>query len=92
METLIVLLVVAVVGWVFWKLFFKPDHNEDGKVDLGDVKSSATEVVNTVKSSLDVNKDGKVDVADVKEAGKKVKAGAKKAAAKVKKPKLKVAK
>jgi hypothetical protein len=71
METLIVLLVVAVVGWVFWKLVFKPDHNEDGKVDLGDVKSSATEVVNTVKSSLDVNKDGKVNLADVKAAGEK---------------------
>ena len=41
---------------------------------------------------LDVNKDGKVDVADVKEVGKKAKAGAKKAAGKVKKPKLKVAK
>jgi len=85
METLIVLLVVAVVGWVFWKLVFKPDHNEDGKVDLGDVKSSATEVVNTVKSSLDVNKDGKVNLADVKAAGEKT-------VAKVRKPRAKKAK
>ena len=85
METLIVLLVVAVVGWIFWKLVFKPDHNEDGKVDLGDVKSSATEVVNTVKSSLDVNKDGKVNLADVKAAGEKT-------VAKVRKPRAKKAK
>lgn len=85
MEILIVLLGVAFVGFVFWKLIMKPDHNEDGKVDLGDVKSSATEVVNTVKSSLDVNKDGKVNLADVKAAGEKaVKKAAKPRAKKAK--------
>lgn len=71
MGTVLLVLIVALTAWIVWKLVKSPDHNEDGKVDLNDVKSSAMEVAQEVKSSLDVNKDGKVDLADVKAAGEK---------------------
>jgi hypothetical protein len=89
------LLILAVAGYVVYRIVNdKTDAAFETKVE-----SAVTEVKTEVKSVLDVNKDGKVDLADAVEAGKKVKAGAKKAAgkakaaaAKVKKPKLKVAK
>jgi copper chaperone CopZ len=82
------LLTLVAVGAFIWYVNRdeKIDSNDDGKVDVSEAKAAVE------KAAADVNKDGKVDVADVKEAGKKAKAGAKKAAAKVKKPKLKVAK
>ncbi len=83
MGTLLVLLLVAVAGWVVWKLWKKPDANEDGKVDHNDVLVTAKEVVADAKakavSAADLNKDGKVDLADAKEAVAKVKKGRKKA-------------
>lgn len=85
MGTLVVLLLIAVAAWIVWKLFNKPDANEDGKVDHQDVKVAATEVAKTVANTLDVNKDGKVNLADVKAAGEKV-------AKKVSKPRAKKAK
>ena len=85
MGTLVVILLLAVAGWIIWKLFNKPDANEDGKVDHQDVKVAAVEVAKTVANSLDVNKDGKVNLADAKAAGEK-------AAKKIRKPRAKKAK
>lgn len=84
MGTLVVLLLVAVAGWVVWKLLKKPDANEDGVVDHKDALVAAKEVAAEAKAhavnALDVNKDGKVDLADAKEAVAKVKKGRKKKA------------
>lgn len=84
------LLGLVVVGAVIWYLNRdnKVDSNDDGKVDAAEAKVAVQNAVTEAKSLADVNKDGKVNVADVKEAGKKAKAGAKKAVAKVKKPKV----
>jgi predicted negative regulator of RcsB-dependent stress response len=71
MGTLVVLLLVAFAAWVGWKLWKKPDANDDGVVDHKDAMHAA-------KDTLDVNKDGKVDLADVKAAGEKVVEKAKK--------------
>ncbi len=82
MGTLLVLLLVAVGGWVVWKLWKKPDANNDGAVDHKDAVVAAKEVVAEVKvhaaSALDVNKDGKVNLGDAKAAVDKVKKGRKK--------------
>ena len=82
MNTLLLLVLAAVVGWVVWKLLKKPDANDDGVVDQKDVVVAAKEVAAEVKVAavnvLDVNKDGKVDVADAVAAAKKVKKGRKK--------------
>ncbi len=82
MGTLLVLLLVAVAGWVVWKLWNKPDANDDGKVDHNDALVAVKEVAADVKvkaaAVADVNKDGKVDLADAKEAVAKVKKGRKK--------------
>ena len=88
------LLGLVVVGAFIWYVNrdSKLDSNDDGKVDVSEAKVAVEKAVAEAKNLADVNKDGKVNVADVKEAGKKAKAGAKKAVAKVKKPKLKVAK
>ncbi len=37
MGTLVVVLLLAVAGWVVWKLWKKPDMNNDGVVDAKDV-------------------------------------------------------
>ena len=71
MGTLVVLLLVAFAAWVGWKLWKKPDANDDGVVDHKDAMHAA-------KDTLDVNKDGKVDLGDVKAAGEKVVEKAKK--------------
>jgi ABC-type Na+ efflux pump permease subunit len=84
MSTLVVLLLVAVAGWIVWKLFKKPDANEDGVVDHKDALVAAKEVAVEAKAqavnALDVNKDGKVNLADAAEAVAKVKKGRKKKA------------
>lgn len=84
MSTLVVLLLVVVAGWIVWKLWKKPDANNDGAVDHKDVLVAAKEVAADAKAhaanALDVNKDGKVDLADVKEVTAKVKKGRKKKA------------
>ena len=67
------------------------DVNNDGKVDLNDVKA-AVEITATaakadvakVTAAADVNKDGKVDAADAKAAVSKAKAAVKKATTKKK--------
>lgn len=84
MGTLVVVLLVAVAGWIVWKLFKKPDANEDGVVDHKDALVAAKEVAAEAKAhavnALDVNKDGKVDLADAAAAVEKVKKGRKKKA------------
>jgi predicted negative regulator of RcsB-dependent stress response len=84
MSTLIVLVLLAVAAWIGWKLFKKPDANDDGVVDHKDVLVAAKEVASEVKakaaSAADLNNDGKVDLADAKEAVAKVKKGRKKKA------------
>ena len=50
MGTLIVLLLLAVAGWIVWKLFKEPDLNHDGKVDHKDVLVAAKEVVAETKA------------------------------------------
>ena len=84
MGTLVVLLLVAVAGWIVWKLFKKPDANDDGVVDHKDALVAAKEVASEAKAhavnALDVNKDGKVDLADAAAAVEKVKKGRKKKA------------
>jgi len=82
MNTLLLLLLAAVVGWVVWKLLKKPDANNDGVVDHKDAFAAVREATNEAKAHatkvLDVNNDGKVDLADVKVAGDAVKEQVKK--------------
>jgi hypothetical protein len=52
MGTLLVLLLVAVAGWVVWKLFKKPDMNNDGVVDAKDVVAAAKEVAVEAKAEV----------------------------------------
>lgn len=53
MGTLIVLILLAVAGWVVWKLVKDPDKNDDGKVDAQDVVAAAKEVATEVKAEAD---------------------------------------
>ena len=84
MSTLVVLVLVALAVWVGWKLWKKPDANNDGVVDHKDVVHAAKEVAAEAKAKVvaaaDLNKDGKVDLDDTKEAVAKVKKGRKKKA------------
>lgn len=50
MGTLLVLVLLAVAGWVIWKLYKKPDLNNDGVVDVKDVVAAAQEVATEVKT------------------------------------------
>ena len=50
MGTLLVLLLVVVGGWVAWKLWKKPDANNDGVVDTKDVLHAAKEVATEAKA------------------------------------------
>jgi hypothetical protein len=50
MGTLVVVLLVAVAGWVVWKLIKDPDKNNDGVVDHKDVVVAAKEVTAEVKT------------------------------------------
>jgi preprotein translocase subunit SecF len=86
MEILIAIIAVVVVGaLIYFNRSSKGlDVNNDGKVDLADVKAAVDNTVVGVTAAADVNKDGKVDAADVKEVAKKATTGAKKAATKAK--------
>ena len=72
MGTLLVIVLLAVVGYVVWKLIKDPDKNDDGKVDAQDIVVAAKEVVAEVKH-------------EAKEAAADVKAEATKVVEKVKK-------
>ena len=50
MGTLIGLLLLAVAGWVVWKLVKDPDKNDDGVVDHKDVVVAAKEVAVEAKA------------------------------------------
>ena len=50
MGTLVVLLLLAVAGWIVWKLWKKPDMNNDGVVDAKDVVAAAKEVAVEAKA------------------------------------------
>jgi hypothetical protein len=50
------------------------DVNNDGKVNVADVKAAVKKTKARVKKAADANNDGKVNVADVKAAVKKTKA------------------
>lgn len=76
MGTLVVVLLVAVAGWVVWKLIKNPDKNNDGVVDHKDVVVAAKEVAAEVKE----------------EAVKVAEKVTEKVAEKVKKPRAKKAK
>lgn len=81
---IIIAIIIIIAGTAIW---FSTrgtglDVNNDGKIDLQDVKAAADKIVEGVKSTADVNKDGKVDVADVKAAATKAKTRAKKTVAK----------
>ena len=54
MGTLVVLLLLAVAGWVLWKLFKDPDKNDDGVVDHKDVIAAAKEVAVEAKAKAEV--------------------------------------
>ncbi len=64
MGTLVVLLLLAVAGYIVWKLVKTPDLNQDGKVDVQDVVTAAKEVAVEAKTEA-----GKV-VEKVKKARK----------------------
>lgn len=53
MGTLVVVLLLAVAGWVGWKLWKKPDLNNDGVVDAKDVVAAAKEVAVEAKAGAD---------------------------------------
>jgi F0F1-type ATP synthase membrane subunit b/b' len=72
MSTLVVLVLVAVAGWVVWKLLKSPDANNDGVVDHKDVVHAVKEVAEEVKV------EAKEVVADVKTEASKVVAKVKK--------------
>jgi hypothetical protein len=82
MGTLVVLVLVAVAGWVVWKLLKSPDANNDGVVDHKDVVHAVKEVAAEVKveavKAAEVVKVEAVKAAEV--AVKKVKKGRKKKA------------
>jgi len=50
MGTLVVLVLLAVAAWVGWKLWKKPDANNDGVVDAKDVVHAAKEVAVEAKA------------------------------------------
>jgi predicted negative regulator of RcsB-dependent stress response len=84
MGTLLILVLLAVAGWVVWKLYKKPDLNDDGKVDLQDIVVAAKEVAAEVKyEAAAVASDVKTQVAEaatkVNTKVKKIRKGKKKA-------------
>lgn len=50
METVILVLVAAVVVYIVYKMVKKPDVNGDGKVDVQDVVAAAKEVASEAKA------------------------------------------
>lgn len=82
MEIIIALVAIIVIGTIWYtNRGTGADVNNDGKVDLADVKAA---VEKTVVAVADVNNDGKVDVADVAVVATKAKAAVKKTTAKAK--------
>ncbi len=53
MGTLVVVLLLAVAGWIGWKLWKKPDLNNDGVIDAKDVVAAAKEVAVEAKAGAD---------------------------------------
>ena len=53
MGTLIVVVLLALAGYLVWKLFKNPDANNDGKVDIKDVVEAAKEVATDVKAGAE---------------------------------------
>ena len=99
MEIIIALVTIVVVAaLVYFNRNAKSlDINNDGKVDLADVKSAVDNTVTGVTAAADVNKDGVVDAKDaeivvetakteVKKAATKAKAAAKKATTRGRRP------
>jgi hypothetical protein len=85
MEIIIALVAIVVIGAVWYaNRGTGADVNQDGKVDLADVKAAVEKTVEVVAEVADANKDGKVDVADVKVVATKAKTTAKKTATKAK--------
>jgi hypothetical protein len=85
MEIIIALVAIVVIGAIWYtNRGTGADVNQDGKVDLADVKAAVENTVEAVVAVADTNNDGKVDVADVKVAATKAKAAAKKTATKAK--------
>lgn len=96
MELVVLLIiVVGIIGWWMWKegkheetghplesITKKMDVNQDGKIDVQDVKSAMVEVKEAVVTTADLNKDGKVDSDDVKVVVEETKKVARKAKAK----------
>ena len=68
MGTLVVVLLVAVAGWIVWKLWKKPDLNNDGVVDVKDVVVAAKEVA--AEAKVEAVKAAEVAVEKVKKARK----------------------
>lgn len=68
MGTLLVLLLLVVAGWVVWKLWKKPDLNNDGVVDHKDVVAAAKEVA--VEAKVHAEKAAEVAVEKVKKTRK----------------------
>jgi hypothetical protein len=86
MEILLAIAAIVVVGALIYfnRSSKNLDINNDGKVDLADVKAAVDNTVAGVTAAADVNKDGKVDAADVKEVVEKAKTQVKKAAVRAK--------
>ena len=86
MEILLAIVVVVVIGTlIYFNRSSKGlDVNNDGKVDLADVKAAVDNTVAGVTATADINNDGKVDAEDAKVVVEKAKTGAKKAATKAK--------
>jgi hypothetical protein len=68
MGTLVVVLLLAVAGWIVWKLVKDPDKNDDGVVDAKDVVAAAKEVA--VEAKAHAEKAAEVAVEKVKKARK----------------------
>ena len=71
MGTLVVLLLLAVAGWIVWKLVKDPDKNDDGVVDHKDVVAAAKEVAVEAKAEV---KEAAVKVVEKAKKGRKPKA------------------
>ena len=71
MGTLVVVLLLAVAGWIVWKLVKDPDKNDDGVVDHKDVVAAAKEVAVEAKAEV---KEAAVKVVEKAKKGRKPKA------------------
>ena len=82
METILALVAIAVLGAAVWYYWPRKDINNDGKVNVSDVKDQITDAVTSV---ADVNRDGAVNKDDAKKVVETAAAKVKKTAAKVEK-------